>query len=275
MLQVAVLADARLAEGITMEVSTYIDYVATEGALFAEVAEQGPLDVQIEPCPGWDMAELIRHLGMIHLWAGANVAFPDKSGLDVDDLPDLVQYWPDLASRYPDDAGLVPWYRQTLANLVEVLSSAPTNVAAFDLLPSPHPLTMWARRQASEIAVHRFDAQQARGLSSHFDPHFAADMTDELLSGFAQRPGKKVSIDEVTTIHAHAHDVDEHWFVTLDPTSIITTRTPGDADLNLSATAQELYLLFWNRLSVSEVDSEGPATVMDDWRRNCRIRWSV
>ncbi len=47
---------------------------------------------------------------------------------------------------------------------------------------------MWSRRQASEIAIHRFDAENARGVSSHFEPEFAADMLDELLSGFAPRP---------------------------------------------------------------------------------------
>jgi hypothetical protein len=91
---------------------------------------------------------------MIHLRAAANVAFPGSDWLDVSDLPDLIKYWPDLAEEYPDDADLVAWYRDTLANLIEVLKSAPADVAAFTFLPAPSPLSMWARRQASEIAIH-------------------------------------------------------------------------------------------------------------------------
>ena len=173
-----------------MDVSDYIGFVASEGALFAAAAEHGELSARIAPCPDWDMGDLVRHLGMIHLWAAANVAFPEPNWLDVEELPDLVRYWPDLtgeSGEYPNDAELVTWYRATLANLVEVLESAPADVAAFTFLPAPSPLTMWARRQASEIAIHRFDAEQARGIATHFDPQFAADMLDELMCGFAPR----------------------------------------------------------------------------------------
>lgn len=34
-----------------------------------------------------------------------------------------------------------------------VLESAPADVAAFTFLPAPTPLAIWARRQASEIAM--------------------------------------------------------------------------------------------------------------------------
>ena len=79
------------------------------------------------------------HLGMIHLWAAANVAVPSSDWLDVNDLPDLVQYWPDLAASYPDGGDPVGWYRDTLANLVDVLTSAPGDVAAFTFLPRWFP----------------------------------------------------------------------------------------------------------------------------------------
>ena len=76
---------------------------------------------------------------MIHLWAAANVAVPSSDWLDVNDLPDLVQYWPDLAASYPDGGDPVGWYRDMLANLVDVLTSAPGDVAAFAFLPRWFP----------------------------------------------------------------------------------------------------------------------------------------
>ena len=261
-----------------MDVSDYIGFVASEGALFASAAEQGDLSVDIEPCPGWEMRELVRHLGMIHLWAAANVAFPESDWLDVDELPDLVRYWPDLtgaSGEYPDDAELVAWYRDTLANLIEVLKSAPADLECFSFLPAPSPLTMWARRQASEIAIHRFDAEQARGITSHFDPRFSTDMLDELLSGFATRPSpRRLDIEEPGVIHVHAEDTEEHWYVTLAPETTETSRQGAHADLTLTGPAADLYVMLWNRTPDSEVAMSGNTDLIDLWRGNFRFRWS-
>jgi len=260
-----------------MDVSDYIGFVASEGDLFASAAEQGELSVRIAPCPDWDMRDLVRHLGMIHLWAAANVAFPESDWLEVEELPDLVRYWPDLAGEsgeYPDDAELVAWYRDTLANLIEVLKSAPADVAAFTFLPAPTPLTMWARRQASEIAIHRFDAEQARGITSQFDPHFATDMLDELLSGFATRPSsRRLDVERPQVIHVHAEDVGEHWYVTMNPEATETSREGDAADLTLAGMAADLYVLLWNRTPDSSIKTSGNNDLMDLWRGNFRFRW--
>ncbi len=256
-----------------MEVSNYIGFVTSEGELFAAAAEHGELSVDIAACDDWDMRGLVRHLGVIHLWAAANVAYPSDDWLDVDELAALNGYWPDLGSSWPDDAELVSWYRQTHKNLVRVLESAPVDVECFTFLPAPTPLTMWARRQASEIAVHRFDAEASRGIESHFEPQFAADMLDELLSCFAPRP-RELEVDTERTIGIHAHDVDEHWHLTIGPQGIKTSRQDRDADLTVTATAAELYLLFWNRTPDSNATLAGDTDLMDLWRNSQRVRWS-
>jgi uncharacterized protein (TIGR03083 family) len=257
-----------------MRVSDYIGFVASEGELFAAAAEQGELTVDIAPCPGWDMRELVRHLGLIHLWAAGNVACPKGDRLRVDDLPDLAGHWPELATSWPDDNDLISWYRQTNANLVRVLESAPADLDCFTFLPAPTPLTMWARRQASETAIHRFDAELSRGFASEFDAPFVADMLDELMCGFVPRrrsldlEGPRVLID------VHAEDVDEHWYVTLGPERADTARTGDGADLTLVGTAAELYLLLWNRTPDSSVTMTGNTALMDLWHGNFRVRWS-
>ena len=258
-----------------MEISEYIDFVESEGKAFAAAADAGNMDVDISACEGWAMRELVRHLGMIHLWAAANVAFPQDDWLDVDELPDLVQYWPDLTgptAEYPADDQLVDWYRDTLANLVKVLQTAPADHECFSFLPAPNPVTMWSRRQASEIAIHRFDAESARGISSVFDSAFAADMLDELLSGFAPRP-RGIDIAATRVLHVAAEDVDEHWHLTIGPDGIATARDGGEADLTVRGTAAALYLLFWNRTPDETVQMDGAADLMDVWRSTCRVRW--
>ena len=259
-----------------MDVSDYIGCIAAEGDLFASTAGQGDLDVRIAPCPDWDMRALVRHLGMIHLWAAASVAFPEPDWLDVEELPDLVRYWPDLtgeSGEYPADADLVAWYRDTLANLIEVLTSAPADVVAFTFLPAPSPLSMWARRQASEIAIHRFDAEQARGVASHFDAPFATDMLDELLCGFSVRP-RDIDLEQPQVIHVHAADTDAHWYVTIGAEHIKTSRQGDHADLTLTGAAADLYLLLWNREPTTRVALSGNAELMELWQKYFRVRWS-
>ena len=259
----------------TMEVTDYIGYVVAEGDRFADAAEQGDLDIAIEPCEGWDMRALVRHLGLIHLWAAGNVAFPTDDWRDADDIPDMARDWPELGAAWPADDDLVPWYRETKANLVRVLREAPADHECFSFLPAPTPVTMWARRQASEIAIHRFDAEDARGIPSAFEPAFAADMLDELLAGFGPRNGGDgEQDDEGRVLHVHATDVDEHWYVTIGASAITTSREATDADLTVAGSASDLYILLWNRGDTSTVTLTGAPDLLDDWRESCRVRWS-
>ena len=55
-----------------MEITTHITAIQDDGKLFAEAAEMGGLDRDVPSCPGWDVRELVRHLGMIHLWAAGH-----------------------------------------------------------------------------------------------------------------------------------------------------------------------------------------------------------
>jgi uncharacterized protein (TIGR03083 family) len=250
----------------------YSDWVAVEGERFARAAGGGRLDVPIAACPGWDMRELVRHLGEIHLWAAANVAFPRPRWLRVARLADLEPFWPDLAVPVGDD-DLVSWYQATHTNLLRVLRTAPSDVEAFTFVPAPTPLTMWSRRQASEIAVHRFDAELARGMETHFDADFASDMLDELVAGLALRSRADTG-DAPRVLHLAAVDAREDWWVAISPAGITTSRSGGDADLTMVGTAADLYLTMWNRTPASGLELIGDPQVIDLWRRSCRIRWS-
>ena len=258
-----------------MDVSEYIGFVASEGKLFAAAANHGKLSVEVPSCPEWNMGDLVRHLGMVHLWAAANVAYPKDEWLHVDDLEDLAGHWPELASERPADAELVSWYQGTLANLINVLESTPADHDCFAVLPAPSPLAMWARRQASELAIHRFDTEAAHGISSRYEPEFATVMLDELLFGFAPRPrSEKIDVDGQRVLHLTAQDTGGNWWITITPQGIETSRTGSNADLTVTATTAELYLSMWNRAPDSTLQLSGDARVMDLWHSTHCIRWS-
>ncbi len=265
--------DLELAARPTHQVDDYIDFVRREGEQFARAAAATPLAADIAACPGWTMRDLVLHLGEIHLWAAANLVAPRREWLHVAELGELARYWPELASRTPDDHELVSWYRATNRNLIDVLESVPPDVGACCFLPAPSPLVMWARRQASEIAVHRFDAEAAGQVSSHFDPEFAGDMLDELLSGFApMRRSAEASTER--TLLVDAVDVGERWWLTIGPNAIETARTGDEHDLRVVGTAAQLYLTMWNRRPEVPVQLDGDASVLELWSRSCQVVWT-
>jgi uncharacterized protein (TIGR03083 family) len=255
-----------------MEIAEHITIVGQEAKLLAGAAERGGLDVDVPACPGWDMRELLRHLGMIHLWAAGHVAqLQDVSWGD--DLAEFTEFWGDLAVFWPDDERLIEWYLETNANLVQTLESAPPDVEAWTFLPAPSPLAMWARRQAHETAVHRFDAEDAAGIPTRFDPGFASDGIDELLAGFAPRKSE-FPVEGERTMAVHATDTDDRWHLTLAPTGITTSRGDENADVVLAGDASDLYLMLWNRGQHPSVTVTGDREVLATWHNNMRVRWS-
>ena len=135
----------RPGEGVLVHVAEYIAYVASEGDKFATAAGQGSLSVDVPACDGWDMRALVRHLGVIHLWAAANIRVPvgrPAAGRRSRGAP---LHRPELASAWPDDAELIWWYRRTNENLIRVLESVPADHECWTFLPAPTAITMWAR----------------------------------------------------------------------------------------------------------------------------------
>jgi uncharacterized protein (TIGR03083 family) len=132
---------------------------------------------------------------------------------------------------------------------------------------------MWARRQAHETAVHRFDAENAAGIESTFDPTFASDGVDELLMAFSPRRDE-FPVESARTMVVHATDTDDLWHVTLAPDGITTIRGDGPADVTLTGNAADLYLVLWNRAEDSSVAVTGDKELLDLWHGNSRIRWS-
>ena len=254
-----------------VEIAEHITAVGQEAKLFAEAARRGGLEADIETCPGWNMRDLVRHLSEIHLWAAARVA-KRTSKLWLDDISEHTESWPELAVFWPDDDDLVDWYLETNANLVRALEAASPDDDIPTFLPAPSPLAMWARRQAHETAIHRFDAQHAADIESGFDPVFASDGIDELVTGFATR-AKDFPTADPRTMLIHASDTGDRWHLTLAPDGITAARSDGPADVTLLGEASDLNLVLWNRGEDSTITVEGDGELLDLWHASRRVRW--
>jgi hypothetical protein len=101
---------------------------------------------------------------------------------------------------------------------VEPLASAPADLETWTFLEAPTPLAFWARRQAHETAIHRVDAESARGDVTGFPSGFAVDGIDELLLRFANRPGRPLpAVEKTRSMVVRAKDEPRRWRVTFAP----------------------------------------------------------
>jgi uncharacterized protein (TIGR03083 family) len=243
-----------------METADFLETLDREGRSLAGAAAAAGPDAKVPTCPGWQVRDLLRHTGTVHRWAAAHITEGHAAPRPIDDPPEL------------DDAELVAWYRDSHRLLVDTLAAAPADLECwtFHPAPSPSPLAFWTRRQAHETAVHRYDAEAARGgTPSPVAPDFAVDGIDELLRGFHARSRSRLRSEEPRVLRVRAvrpgAETDAVWTVRLTAGPPLAVRTAdGTAEAELSGPADELYLALWNRTAVPKVT--GDPALAELWR---------
>ncbi|POX48251.1 hypothetical protein C3489_27550 [Streptomyces sp. Ru71] len=245
-----------------METAEFVDILSREGALLAAAAEAAGTDAKVPTCPDWQVRDLLRHTGAVHRWAARFVAEGITAPRPMDAEPDL------------DGEELLDWYRDSHRRLVDTLAAAPPEAPAWTFLPGPvtSGAGFWARRQAHETAIHRYDAETARGgTPTPIGTRFAVDGVDELLRGFHARPKSRVRTDEPRVLRVRATDADDAvWTVRLSAEPpVATPGAEGEAETELAGPAERLYLALWNRVPVPSVT--GDPALADLWREKSGI----
>ncbi|MFF7376904.1 maleylpyruvate isomerase family mycothiol-dependent enzyme [Streptomyces massasporeus] len=242
-----------------METAEFLHALETEGRLLAAAAEEAGTEAKVPTCPEWQVRDLLRHTGAVHHWAAAYVA------------EQLTERRPLVEPTDLDGAELIAWYRDSHRRLVDTLTCASPDVECFAFLPAPSPLAFWARRQAHETAVHRVDAESARGgAPTDVTPEFATDGIDELLRGFHARSRSRVRTSEPRVLRIRTEDTGAVWTVRLSPEPPVTTRDEsGEAECELSAQAGPLYLALWNRAPLPSATGDRALATL--WREASAI----
>jgi uncharacterized protein (TIGR03083 family) len=250
-----------------MRIDEYVAQLRRDGELMAETVAKADLDARVPTCPDWSMRELAQHLGRVHRWATAYVrdARPEQIPQEQEET-----VW----GVMPDDAVLVEWLRTGHAALVEALASAPADLACWSFLPATSPLEFWARRQAHETAIHRADAQIVAGTVDGWPAEFAADGVEELLFYFFGRRSAQMRHDPPRSMALRTTDADLAVTIHIGPEGVRVDHAMGEADCRIEATAEDLYLLVWNRRGVEGLTASGDRSVLDLWRGSARVRWT-
>jgi uncharacterized protein (TIGR03083 family) len=223
----------------------YIELIAADGERLADVAE-GHLDDPVPPCPGWDVAEVVRHTGSVYHHKVACIRLGRR--------PEEGEW----QQSPPEGADLLDWYRGALAGILEELRERKPDSPAYSWYPPEQDVAFWQRRMAQESVVHRVDAESASGQVTHADDELAVDGIDEVLDVFLRYgySDNDVESDPDLDITRHAgrsflvRTGPYAWHVAVasgEPEQILLQRESGPAQVTISGEPSELLLWMWGR----------------------------
>lgn len=264
-----------------MEIAAHVDALEEDGALLADAAVAAGLTASVPTCPGWQVRDLVRHQAYVHRWATLHVIEQPSEILGEDDEATVL-------ARGPDSAELISAYRSGHAALVAALRAADPGLDCATFMPAPSPLAFWARRQAHETAIHRYDAQSAApggapAPGDAFRAAFADDGIDELIMGFAARRRYRLRADGTLSLTVRTTDTGNGWQVTLadGTTTVAGCDQAADGvegasgDCLLEGRAAAVYAYLWNRsnAAAAAIAIAGDPVVLDVWRSSVRVAW--
>ncbi|MGH9113233.1 MAG: maleylpyruvate isomerase family mycothiol-dependent enzyme [Acidimicrobiales bacterium] len=211
------------------------------------------LAADVPTCPGWTVERLVGHVGRVYRWTAGWITAGSAGELE----------------RPPAGDPVVPWARAGLDEVAAALaagdSGGPATVATW---AGEQPASFWPRRMAIETALHRWDAQLARGDGAPVGTPLALDGIDELFDVILPWRGT-LDAPDGATVHLHATDVEGdtgEWLVTFGGDGMTVEHAHAKGDLAVRATASNLLLLLWNRVGPERCEVFGDASLLERWR---------
>jgi uncharacterized protein (TIGR03083 family) len=240
-----------------MDASAHLDHLRANVADLAAAARLGT-SAPVPSCPDWRVEDLVEHVGRVHRWV--------VRSFDADPTT-RVPFVVDGDPEPGDD--IVAWYDDRAAELVQRFEALDLDQVVATFIGA-QPVRWWARRQAHETAVHRWDSQLAHGVTEPVDASLASDGVDEYLMTFLPRwKGKLGHVGG--SIHLHCTDVDGEWFVRLDDEVPVVERVHAKGDVAARGPASDLLLLIWGRVPASQLDVVGDDGVLARWLETINV----
>ncbi|MEU5952543.1 maleylpyruvate isomerase family mycothiol-dependent enzyme [Streptomyces sp. NPDC047525] len=243
--------------------------VAAETARFVTTVRGTDLATPVPGCPGWTLADLIRHTGSVQRWFAtllrARIQEPPRSR-EVDlHLPD-------------QQDGYANWLAESATVAADAFAATDPNLPMWAWGADQHA-RFWARRMLFETLLHRADAELALGLRPAIDRAVAVDGIDEFLVNlpfaafFAPHVVNLRAPDRTIRFRATDGDGDGDWLVRLRPDGFALATAGAEAataDATVRGTAGDLLLLVYGRLHHDDavLSHEGDEDLLAHWFAN-------
>jgi uncharacterized protein (TIGR03083 family) len=237
----------------------YCDALEAEATHFADVVRGVDPATPVPSCPGWTIADLIKHHGSSQRRAAYVVQHSSQE-------PVLSH---DCRADLPDDpAGYAPWFAAGTRPLIATLRAADPDTPVWTNGADQHA-RYWARRILYEAVVHRADAELALGREPRIQPRVAADGIEEFLTNIQCFPWVAESLRELEadgeTLHFHSTDYEGEWIVTLNGGAFSWERGHKRATVAVRGTASDLLLLAYGRFAASRFTVIGDDQLLAQW----------
>jgi uncharacterized protein (TIGR03083 family) len=225
----------------------------------------------VPSCPGWVITDLILHLGMVHRSVSRVIGERLQQPPPPDDRSwlGLAEQWRGWLppARAPHlsavPAGLLDWFHDGAADLRERFGTVGPHERVWTW-SADHSVGFWARMQAVEAAVHRWDAENAVGTARPVDAALAADavgLTFEALAPMRRAVGKAPP-GHGERFFFRRTDGPGSWAVQIDGDCVVLGAPDGQYDIQVSGTASDLALFLWQRAAAGELDIHGDMSLL-------------
>ncbi|MGN9762984.1 maleylpyruvate isomerase family mycothiol-dependent enzyme [Streptomyces sp. SD31] len=237
----------------------YCDEIVTQTEQLAAHIRGADMTAPVPSCPGWNLGQLLRHVGGDHRWAeevvrtGGARPFPE----------DLSDY------THENESLLTPWLSEGAEALSTTLRSSGPDARVWTPADDRDSASFWARRMTYETVVHRADAALVTGTEFTLDDDLAVDAVEEWLEfstvseAFEPRPDLPGLLASDRTLGFHTTDGGA-WLV--DLTGDRPAWRPGchDATVAVQGPVTAL-LLFLYRRPARAVQVQGDTALLDLW----------
>jgi len=226
--------------------------IRRDSDLFYATADSADPTRAVPSCPGWNIADLVWHLGEVHWFWGTDV---EMRATNSDDVEKAKPPRPD--SGYAD---LVAWARAQADRMLGLLEATADDVRVWTwaLQDEQHNVGFIRRHQVQEAAVHRWDMQvAATGIGDPIDAEVASDSIDEFF-GITLPWCVNEKKPLPGSVHVHCTDVDGEWFIHPDG-KVEPIHAKGDAAIR--GTASDILLALFKRVPFDNLELIGDAGV--------------
>ena len=232
-----------------MDKNAFLETIRGESEALAAAASTVEPGTPVPSCPDWTMARLVTHIAQVQHWAAKTVETRATERAPFGDVPPP-----------PEHTQLVPWFREATQRLLATLTSTDPATPVWSWT-SDRTAAFWVRRQAQEVAVHRWDAQNTAGVPQPLETALAVDGIDELLGMHRARGGERF-VGQGERIRLSCTDHDVEWMARLGPQGLEVSHEPAKGDAAARGTASDLDLFLWGRIPLATLAVSGDAALL-------------